>query len=98
MKRIAVVILIMCAAADARALPGPDTTKMTCSAVQGVIESVGAVFLHYRSERTGVMLYNRYVRDRQFCASNETTAPASVPTSDDKSCPVRICVDTASQR
>jgi hypothetical protein len=97
MKRIAVVILTLLAAVDAQALPGPDTTKMTCSAVQGVINSVGAVFLHYRSERTGVTLYNRYVKDRQYCANNETVAPASVPTSDDKSCPVKICVDAANQ-
>lgn len=98
MKRIAVVIPILLASADAVAIPGPDTARMTCASVQTSIESVGAVFLHYRSKRTGVPIYNRYVRDRSFCSANEAVAPASVPTSDRDSCPVKICVGTSGQR
>jgi hypothetical protein len=68
-------------AAQALAQPRPQSTAMTCRQAAGFVFSRGAVVLG-----TGGHTYDRYVRDRSFCAITEATKPGFAPTLDDPQC------------
>jgi hypothetical protein len=71
----------------AMAQQGPATWNMTCAQAIGIVASQGAVVL-----RTGPTVYDRYVRDASFCASQEMAGPAWVKTADGVPCLVgRVC-------
>lgn len=78
-------------AAEAHAINRYTSTSMTCAAAAATISSEGAAIMSHQSTRTGNLIYDRYVRNRQFCQPNETTVRAWIPTSDRKSCPVYRC-------
>lgn len=80
-------------AVEAHAINRYTSTSMTCSKVKATIGREGAAIMQYRSPRTGLPLYDRYVKSRQFCASGQTTDRAYVPTSDLPACPVNRCED-----
>ena len=93
MKRIAIVIAVLLAAADASAISRHNISGMTCAKVQALIQAEGAAILSYRSARNpGLPRYDRFVRDRSFCGVAEVTNRTSVPTTDQKSCPVKNCI------
>jgi hypothetical protein len=77
--------------ADAQAINRYTSTSMTCSKVKATISREGAAIMQYRSPRTGVPLYDRYVKNRLFCPGGQTTDRAYVPTSDLPACPVNRC-------
>ncbi len=78
-------------AADAGAINRYTSTSMTCAKVQSIISQQGAAIMQYRSPRSGVVLYDRYVRNRLSCQSSETVDRAYIPTSDLPGCPVYRC-------
>lgn len=81
------------AASEASAISRYQTMRMGCDDVRGVLRHEGAAILRWQSKRTpGLPLYGRYVSDGRFCNSGEVTEFASVPTADDRACPVRKCV------
>jgi hypothetical protein len=77
-------------AAEAHAIKRYTSTSMTCAQVQAIISREGAAIMQHRSPRTGVVLYDRYVRSRQYCAGEETTDWTSIPASD-RNCRVYRC-------
>jgi hypothetical protein len=91
LKTFAVTLCIVLLPASAHAISRYVSTSMTCTKVQATISQQGAVILQHRSARTGNLLYDRYVKDRRFCAGGETIDWASVPTKDQKSCRVYRC-------
>jgi hypothetical protein len=78
-------------AADAHAISRYMATSMTCSKVKATIGREGAAIMQHRSPRTGLILYDRYVKNRSFCPGNQTTDRAYIPTSDLPACPVYRC-------
>ena len=66
---------------------------MTCSKVKAIISRDGAAIMQHRSPRTGLPLYDRYVKNRLFCPGGQTTDRAYIPTSDLSACPVNRCED-----
>jgi hypothetical protein len=78
-------------AAEAHAINRYTSTSMTCSKVKAIISREGAAIMQHRSPRTGITLYDRYVKSRQFCAGGETTDQTYIPTSDLQACPVNRC-------
>jgi hypothetical protein len=76
---------------EAQAINRYVSTSMTCSKVKATISRDGAAIMQHRSPRTGVTLYDRYVKNRQFCAFGETTELTYIPTSDLPACPVSRC-------
>lgn len=76
---------------EAQAISRYMSTSMTCSKVKATIGRDGAAIMQHRSPRTGLILYDRYVKNRSFCPSNQTTDRAYVPTSDLPACPVNRC-------
>ena len=70
-----------------------DISNMACSEVQALVKREGEAVLAYRSSSIlGLPIYDRYVKDRQYCASSEVIRRAGVPTTDKKYCPVKqVC-------
>ncbi len=92
MKRFAIAILILATASPALAISRYNSLSMTCDAARQAIRSQGAVILRYPSERVKNMtLYDRYVRNSDFCDANEFADRAVVRTRDAQSCPVLVC-------
>lgn len=78
---------------DAHAIRRVNTLNKSCATVQDIVYGDGAVILQHRSKRVpGLMLYDRYVRNWNFCELGEVTEYSSVPTADKRACTVRKCV------
>ncbi len=95
-NRISTVILgaaLSIAASDAFAITNYNISGMTCAKVQALVQTDGAAILSYPSDSIlGLPIYDRYVRSRQDCASDEVIRRTGVPTADKKYCPVSKCV------
>jgi hypothetical protein len=95
MKRIAVAIPMLLAAADAWAINRYDVESMTCEKVQAILAEEGAAILRYHSSSIlSLPLYDRYVKNQQYCGAGEVASRTGVPTADRKYCPVYKCVES----
>lgn len=77
-------------AVEAHAINRYTSTSMTCSKIKATISREGAAIMQYRSPR-GLPLYDRYVKNRQFCPGGQTTDRAYIPSQDLPACPVNRC-------
>jgi hypothetical protein len=83
---------MLLAALPAQAAPRVQTMNKSCTAIQSTLIQNGAAILRYPSTRKpGLTLYDRYVGDSRFCASNEIGKWARVPAKDTGSCRVIAC-------
>jgi hypothetical protein len=83
---------VWCAAAQA-ATPRYSAQNHSCRAIQSLIDAHGAAIFRYPSPRkAGLTLYDRYVRNINFCASHQVTETVMIPAADTERCPVRHCV------
>jgi len=80
-------------AVEAHAINRYTSTSKTCSQVQAIISQEGAAIMPYQPPRTGLPLYDRYVKNRLFCPAGQTTDRAYIPTRDLPACPVNRCED-----
>lgn len=91
MRTILLAVALTMLAADAQAISRYQSTSMSCAQAQGVVEGEGAVILRWKSPTSGVLRYDRFVRDDGFCATGEEASLTTVPTADARSCPVYNC-------
>jgi len=97
MKRVylSAVAAFSLVASGALAATRYDITNMACAEVHTLVEREGAVILAYRSTSLlGLPVYDRYVKNRNYCASSEVLRRSGVPTTDKKYCPVKKCVES----
>jgi hypothetical protein len=78
-------------AGNAHAISRYNSQSMSCAEVRGTLQSEGAAIMRYRSARSGLPLYGRYVYTTFYCAAGEYAERKFIPTADDPSCPVREC-------
>jgi hypothetical protein len=76
---------------EARAIQRYTSTSMTCAEIKATLGRDGAAIMRHQSPRTGILLYDRYVKNRSFCPVGQTTERAYIPSADRKSCPVDRC-------
>jgi hypothetical protein len=94
MKRIAIIVPMLLAAADASAISRYEISNMSCAKVQSLVRSEGAVILRYRSARDpSLPLYERYVLDGRYCGPAQVATRVGVPTADTDYCPVHRCFE-----
>ncbi len=92
MKRALLTLCIVAVSFPALAINRYNVQTMTCSAVQSAVKQDGAAILRYRSARNpSLPLYDRYVRNANFCDINETAQISFVPSKDNPNCRVRRC-------
>ncbi len=80
-SRLYALALLALAAGPAQAQGRPDTTALTCGQARGTVARAGGIVLG-----TGGPTYDRFVRDRGFCAPTEFTKAAFAPTRDNPRC------------
>ncbi|MGG7517148.1 hypothetical protein ACQ3G6_04575 [Allorhizobium undicola] len=86
------VACLCLAASNASAIGRYDTPAMDCSSVRNLLRQEGAAILRHPSTRVaGMTLYDRYVSETGFCQSGEYAERATVPTRDNRACPVLNC-------
>lgn len=91
MRRLLLAAALSCTAIPATAQARYDTMSMSCQAVQAAVQRDGTALLRYRSA-SGVVLYDRYVRDAGQCRPKSFPQAFRVPAADTKSCRVLKCV------
>lgn len=77
------ILIVAIALVSGVAYARPDTTKMTCRDATALVANSGAVVL-----TTGPFLYDRFVANRSFCGTGETTVDAFVTTLDNDNCKI----------
>lgn len=75
---LAVLLLL---AGGASAQERPSTQQMSCGQTASLVQARGEVVL-----TTGTYAYERIVRDGGLCSREEDTAPAYVPSADQRQC------------
>lgn len=90
-------LFVACAAifltGPALAISRYETMTHQCGQVQTFLRSEGAAILRWRSARDpSLPIYGRYVSDGRYCNSGEVSDFATVPTADQRACPVRKCI------
>lgn len=90
MIRCISVAIALLLATEAQAISRFSSNRMSCAQVQQRIVSSGAAIISYTSRR-GNPLYDRFVRNAQFCQGGEVTEYAYITAADTKSCPVLRC-------
>lgn len=58
----------------------------SCGEVQSILKREGAAILRYGNGR-----YDRYVAATRFCTGSDSARRATVPTRDNRHCPVQSC-------
>ena len=81
MRSAVFALLIVMASISVQAQARPSSVTMTCAQAAQLVAAHGAILLG-----TGGATFDRFVTDRRFCAINQTTEPAWVPTSDTPQC------------
>ena len=80
-----IILLASATLAEAR----PNSLAMSCDSTRGLVQQAGAVVIG-----TGPNLFDRFVTDAGYCASNQKAEPAWLATADEPQCLVgRRCVE-----
>jgi hypothetical protein len=90
-----VSLLLLCLAAGPTfAQSRPESIRMTCREAAALVFQRGGIVLG-----TGGYTYDRFVRDRSFCAITEVTKVAFAPTLDNAQCFVGYtCIEPSGER
>ena len=94
LKQLLAAVAVSLIASDALAISRHDITNMVCASVQALIETEGEVILTYRRGILGLPIYDRFVKSRQYCGSNEVIRRTGLATTDAKYCQVSKCVES----
>jgi hypothetical protein len=89
---VVLAMAVSLSSTDAAAISRYESTSLSCSTIKAKIQGEGAVILQYVSNQTGNLLYNRYVRNANYCNAYQTTRSKSVPAADTQNCHVYYCV------
>ena len=92
MFRLAVATFFSVISFDAFAVVRYMVQDMTCEQVQQAVERDGIAIL-YRQGNSGIVLYDRFVRDGSLCATGYTSARERVRVADTDDCRVTKCVE-----
>jgi hypothetical protein len=90
MKKIALALTLVLAASPALAISRYNPLSMSCASIRAAIHNQGAVIFRYQSPR-GLPLYDRYVRNSNYCDATEYAEWTHIPSKDDPRCPVLNC-------
>ena len=71
MSRLLAVAMAIAAVAPAQAVSRYSSLQLSCGEITAIVRREGAAIFRYPSpRRTGVTLYDRYVRNSSFCATH----------------------------
>lgn len=86
------LVLAIAATTNAHAISRYYSHDFTCVEAKQTVKDEGAVIFRYPSTRVpGLMLYDRYVANSNYCYSGESAERAYVPTADTNKCMLYNC-------
>lgn len=94
-RLLAVAILLGAAmiATPVQAISRYSAMQLSCGEITAIIRRDGAAIFRYPSpRRTGMTLYDRYVRDSSYCARHQSLEKVYIPSVGGSQCLVRHCV------
>lgn len=93
MSRLLAIAIILAAATPVQAISRYAALELTCQEITSIIRREGAAIFRYPSpRRTGLTLYDRYVRNDNYCATHQTIEKVYIPTAKGGQCLVRRCI------
>ncbi|MCB1447390.1 MAG: hypothetical protein KDJ87_16750 [Rhizobiaceae bacterium] len=93
MSRLLAVAMAIAAVAPAQAVSRYSSLQLSCGEITAIVRREGAAIFRYPSpRRTGVTLYDRYVRNSSFCATHQALEKVYIPSAGGEQCPVQHCV------
>jgi hypothetical protein len=92
MNRLAIAALFSLVAFDASAIVRYIVLDMTCKEVREALDRDGVAIL-YRQGKSGVTLYDRFVKDGSFCPTGYTAAREGIDVADTDDCRVAKCIE-----
>jgi hypothetical protein len=93
MSRLLAIAILLAAASPAEAISRYSALQLSCGEITSIIRREGAAIFRYPSpRRTGLTLFDRYVRDRGYCASHQALERVTIPTEDGGQCQVQHCI------
>ena len=90
MRMVLTALALVMATTASHAINRYNIGGKSCSEVQSILQREGAAVLRYTTKR-GVTRYDRYVSATRFCTGSDSARRASVPTTDNRNCPVKRC-------
>ncbi|MBX3570483.1 MAG: hypothetical protein KF914_20655 [Rhizobiaceae bacterium] len=91
MKHLLLALVLTLVAGEAHAINRYTSTSMSCERIQATIAREGAAIMRYKSLRSGVPLYGRFVTWREECGNRMLPQRTFIPSSDTPKCPVLEC-------
>ena len=92
MTRVPIAICATMLAAESLAASRYEVANKSCRELRAIVLRDGAAILRWRSQRTGIILYERFVRNMAFCPAGQITDTASVPAVDGN-CSLPKCIE-----
>ena len=93
MSRFLAILITLIACSPAGATSRYAALQLTCDEIRSIILNEGAAIFRYPSpRRTGITLYDRYVRNDSYCASHQSTEKVYIPSANGNQCLVQHCV------
>lgn len=81
------------ASAPAQAISRYDSPSLSCGEAKALVAEEGSVIFRYpAASNPSLTRYDRYVRNRSYCAYGEVAAPHWIPTADRAQCPLLRCM------
>jgi hypothetical protein len=93
MTRLVIAALFSIVSFDASAIVRYMVQGMSCAEVQEAVARDGVAIL-YRQGKSGVTLYDRFVKDGSFCATGYTASGERIEAADTDNCRVTKCIET----
>jgi hypothetical protein len=87
---LALMLVLVLAASPALAISRYNPLAMSCASVRAAIHNQGAVIFRYQSPR-GLPLYDRYVRNSNYCDATDYAEWTHIPSKDNPRCQVLNC-------
>jgi hypothetical protein len=91
LRSVALAIISLAFVGDAWGATRLNASSMTCASLQATVQTKGSAIVVYQS-RAANGLYDRFVRNSQSCAYDESTEIRYVPTTDTPVCVLSRCV------
>ena len=83
---------------QAEAISRYNSTSMTCAGVKATVRAEGEVIMRWRSSRSGVQRFGRFVAHDGFCPEAERAEITYIPSADRPSCAVYECKHFSPER
>lgn len=97
MSRLLALAIVLAVATPVKAISRYSALQLSCDEITAIIQREGAAIFRYPSpRRTGLTLFDRYVRNSGYCARHQSLEKVYIPSAGGEQCLVQHCVSLPS--